>query len=92
MRYVVQTGDEYDEDWEDDYDGDFATVFAVAPDGTAKEVGWIGGEAEDATYYRDYSWVEGALNDVYKQGFEDGREAGVDAMWDEYHLGQRLGE
>lgn len=34
-------------------------------------VGSIGGEPEDNTYYRTYSWVVPALNEAYQRGRDD---------------------
>lgn len=67
---------EEDEDEEDDgwTDREFAIVYRLNDDGTKTSVGWIGGEPEDNTYYRSYSWVEDALNDAYNLGVKDGIE------------------
>lgn len=64
-RYVVEE--------ENGYDHPFATVYRVDHDGTRTEIGWVGGEPEDNTAYRTYSWIEGALNNAYQLGIADGR-------------------
>lgn len=54
-----------DNDWGDSY----ASICRV--DGDEKiEVGWIGGEPEDNTYYRTYAWILPALNEAYNLGKE----------------------
>lgn len=41
-------------------------------DGVPKTVwGWDGGEPEDQILYRDWSWVETAMNAAYKTGHKD---------------------
>lgn len=59
---------------EGDYNEGCAAVVRVGTvDGAIdEEVGWIGGEPEDNTYYRTYAWIVGALNDAYKLGVEHG--------------------
>lgn len=77
MKYVVIASDSAgdDEDEDDDYGWDessYATVYRINDDGTKTEVGWIGGEPEDNNHYRDYAWIEGALNEAYELGVKDG--------------------
>lgn len=70
IQYIIEV-EEVDEDaW---YVDDHATVVRVDADGTRTEVGWIGGEPEDNTHYRNYSWIVPELNDAYRRGVEDGR-------------------
>lgn len=79
IRYEIMVHSYDDEDELSDYDYDesdeegSATVVRVNEDGTKTEIGWIGGEPEDNTYYRTYSWVVDALNDAHKIGFRMGR-------------------
>lgn len=72
MKYEL----EIDEDNEWDEGG--AAVVRVDPDGSKVEVGWIGSEPEDNTYYRAYSWIVGALNEAYQLGFQTGRESCIE--------------
>lgn len=37
-----------------------------------------GGEPEDNSFYRDYSWIAPELELAYKLGFQDGWKAGRD--------------
>ena len=61
-RYILET---YENDW-----NDYATVYWVKGD-TREEIGMIGGEPEDNTYYRDYAWIVPALNEAYQRGRDD---------------------
>lgn len=89
MRYVVEVAEEDEDEDEDGWgESEFATVYRINDDGTKTEVGWIGGEPEDNTYYRRYSWIVGALNDAYELGIEKGQEQTDDFSsldWDNHH-------
>lgn len=85
VKYVVIPGNgEDEEDEEEDrwYESEYATVYRINADGSRTEVGWIGGEPEDNTYYRDYGWVEGALNEAYQLGLKDGARREYDRLQD----------
>lgn len=70
IRYVVEVGTVDEEGWEEF----FANVYRVEVDGIKTEIGWIGGEPEDNTSFRTYSWIEGELNNAYQRGVKDGIE------------------
>ncbi len=80
IHEAVEDGED-DEDW---YYGDSesATVVRHEEDGTKTEIGWIGGEPEDNTYYRTYSWIVGALNDAYKLGRQHGAKTEYNRLQD----------
>lgn len=86
IHFELSIGDEEDEENEDDDygwgDNDRATVVRHNEDGTKTEVGWIGGEPEDNTYYRTYSWIVGALNDAYKLGRQHGAKSEYNRLQD----------
>ena len=67
---------------EDDWGEDSAIIYRLEADGSRTEVGWFGGEPEDNTYYRTYSWVLGALNEAYKLGLKDGAKREYDRLGD----------
>lgn len=67
VTYIMET----DED--DDWSHGCATIIRVNEDGSRTEVGWIGSEPEDNTYYRAYSWILPELNEAYRQGIEAGK-------------------
>jgi hypothetical protein len=48
------------------------SIFRQGADGTIQLIGSDGGEPEDQTLTRDWSWVVGALNEAYAQGITDG--------------------
>lgn len=68
-RYFLETEDEDEDDW----DSPYALVFRQNDDGTKTQVGRIGGDPEDNSYYRTYSWIVEALNDAYELGVEHSR-------------------
>jgi len=47
-------------------------VFKMEGDKPVEMLGCDGGEPEDNTLYRDWSWIAGALNDAYAQGLSHG--------------------
>ena len=59
-----------------------ATVYRKELDGASVEVGWIGGEPEDNTYYRTYSWIVPALNEAYQLGIKEGQRREYDRLRD----------
>lgn len=61
----------------DDYDGAFFSALVVRNLGghIVELVAIDGGEPEDQSFRRDWSWVPDALNDAYDRGYD----AGVDA-------------
>lgn len=68
---------EVEDDW-----SSYAEVIRINADGSEEEVGWIGGEPEDNTYYRTYSWIVPALNDAYKLGLKEGARREYDRLRD----------
>ena len=67
---------------EEEDDWDYGAI-AYMVDGDEKtEIGWFGGEPEDNTHYRQYSWVIGALNEAYKLGVQDGIRKEYDRLAD----------
>lgn len=68
VTYIMEV--EEDDGW----DSGFATIVRIDHDGSRTEVGWIGSEPEDNTYYRAYSWILPELNAAYQQGVKDTRK------------------
>jgi len=60
-----------------DYDdADFTNALVKTHRGAIVEVlAFDGGEPEDNTFTRDWSWVAGALNRAYELGYYHGRRA-----------------
>ena len=46
-----------------------------------------GGEPEDQSFYRDWSWVTEELKRAYKLGFEDGEDSTEDRIHEELKYG-----
>ena len=65
----------------EDYDNDpqwyeyRSGVFLMEKGIPIEMLGCDGGEPEDQTLGRDWSWIVDALNDAYRNGFDDGEFA-----------------
>lgn len=58
-------------------DADFTTALVRVRGGHVIEViAFDGGEPEDNSFTRDWSWVAGALKNAYDRGFNDGYHRG----------------
>jgi hypothetical protein len=57
---------------ENEWSGEFRNELIVEHNGKVIEEHWDGGEPEDNTFSRDWSWVAGAIERAYKLGLEDG--------------------
>ena len=55
------------------YDDGFTSYLGIFVDGKLADVQCDGGEPEDNSFGRDWSWVVGELIEAYKKGVEDGR-------------------
>ncbi len=75
MSYTVRIDDE--QRYGDDYQ-----VLRIERDGKVLEEHGDRGEPEDNSYYRDWSWVQGALEKAYAFGLEDGRGSSLDVKLD----------
>ncbi len=64
-------GDTLKERAENERYGDPWLLIAVPDSGDPTIIGEDGGEPEDQTLTRDWSWVVGALNDAYQKGKAD---------------------
>jgi len=60
-----------EEDLEDEYS--IRSVLKVIRNGEVVVEETDGGEPEDHFFFRDWSWVEDAIENAYKYGLEDGR-------------------
>jgi hypothetical protein len=71
---LKETVDDGCVDAEDYYDPEFTMgVFELDDDGhPIKLLGTDGGEPEDQTLYRDWSWIATALNKAFQNGYEKG--------------------
>lgn len=70
IREKEYEGHEYLSDW-DEY-GAGLYVWDEALDMPTRLIAMDGGEPEDQTFYRDWSWVPQALEDAYRRGHQDG--------------------
>ena len=52
------------------------TVMIVHHKGEEISRHYDGGEPEDNTFYRDWNWVPGAIENAYKLGVQDGKDEG----------------
>lgn len=79
---------------ERDLDYEYCNVLNVTHDGNVIHEHYDHGEPEDNTFYRDWSWVAGALEEAYQLGhidgvqesqslYDEGYDAGVNAGLDE---------
>ena len=64
--------------FEQDDDGWYNTTMAIHRKGEIVEEHWDGGEPEDNTFGRDWSWVDAAIERAYKWGVEDGKSGEYD--------------
>lgn len=62
---------EYRRPKEDEDFSKYTTVLAI-DDGGAERIYCDGGEPEDQTFYRDWSWVKDELERAYAAGLRDG--------------------
>lgn len=76
ITYILEADDE------DGWEPDFATIIRINNDGSRTEVGWIGSEPEDNTYYRAYSWILPELNAAYELGIRDGAKREYNRLQD----------
>lgn len=53
---------------------EFRQRLRILHDGYLIREEFDGGEPEDQSFYRDWSWVAGALRQAYECGFEDGKK------------------
>lgn len=51
---------------------DFSTTLRIIIDGEVVATHWDGGEPEDQSFGRDWSWVGTELKRAYEQGLKDG--------------------
>lgn len=62
-------------------DTDYRSSLEIYVDGKQVDEYWDGGEPEDNTFFRDWSWIQQELENAYKLGLEHGSarafEAGV---------------
>lgn len=59
-------------DCDEDEDEDWQTL-RIMRNGEVVRLETDGGEPEDQSFYRDWSWVPDAIRAAYKYGLEDGR-------------------
>lgn len=67
-----------EEDWKvhgykPSYD-DYSTYLVISHNGRTIAIHADGGEPEDATFGRDFSWIGDAIESAYEAGLADGRE------------------
>lgn len=55
-------------------DKEFATYLKVVYDGDVLDIFDANMEPEDVSFHRDLSWVQGALEQAYALGLDDGKE------------------
>lgn len=78
MKYTVEllTGENLPEELRDEYaidNYDLRLVMVVRHEGKIIATHSDGGEPEDQTFYRRWSWVAPALRDAYARGLKDGK-------------------
>jgi hypothetical protein len=67
--------EEYEHMLDNDNDyGDGRGVLVIEYNGKVLEHHTDNGEPEDNTFYRDYDWIDTAINTAYEMGVEDGKK------------------
>ena len=53
---------------------DYRTCMEVHYNGEVIREEYDGGEPEDNSFFRDWAWIAGAIEEAYKLGLKDGRK------------------
>lgn len=76
MQFKLKPIDSFSEEQRELFPWNCFSVLVAIDDATGKEIilGNDGGEPEDQTLNRDYSWVLKAIQSAYNQGYKEGKE------------------
>jgi len=68
MKYIVEIK-KIEDDWGDN---EYRRRLVISHDGTQLSEHYDGGEPEDNSFGRDWSWIKGELEKAYALGLKDG--------------------